>query len=60
MALLEACRGRGDDWSPLTTLVDRMDESAVLALHKSLGSQLFQDYPEDEPAMPVKLHEILH
>ena len=60
VALFEACKNTRPDWAPLTQIVGDMDNAAVLSLFRSRGPVFFKEYPQDEPAMAGKLHEILH
>ena len=43
----------------MTQIVAAMDDEALLSLYRSHGPAFFEGYPQDEPALGQKLHEIL-
>lgn len=59
-ALAESCRRPGATRDRLTQIVTATDQSTVLSLFDEHGSEFFRQYPRDEPALGVQLHEILH
>jgi hypothetical protein len=53
--VLEMCRLRGGQWEPLTRLLARADDTALLSLYHRRGAAFFSQYPDGEPAMAERL-----
>lgn len=43
----------------LTRVVGAVDDQALLSLFRARGAAFFREYPEDEPALGAKLHEMV-
>ena len=56
--VVQMCRLHGGRWEPLTRLLAKVDDTALLALYHRRGAPFFAQYPDAEPALPQRLCHI--
>jgi len=58
-SLLVAWQNQQCTRESLTRIVARVDDQTLLSLFRARGAAFFRQYPEDEPALGAKLHEMV-
>jgi len=58
-SLFVACQNRQCTRESLTRIVRAAEDEALLSLFRALGPAFFQQYPDGEPALGAKLHEMV-